>query len=327
MYEVTDDAGLTCRRCGISRPTLRLWTRRYRELGEVGLVGLSRRPKRSPAREIFDADRELILSLRCEPNLGARRIQAELRLAYGIELSITSITKVLDTAAVPPLRPPRRRKRPTRYARPVPGDRVQLDTMKVAPGVYQYTAVDDCSRFRVLAVYPRRTAAFCLTFLARVVEEMPFPIQRVQTDRGGEFMAEKVQRWLKSHAIKYRPIPPRSPHLNGKVERSQATDLQEFWTRHDPKDSEIARRIEEWQFDYNWRRPHGSLGGKTPIDRVCELGQAIPLLEEVAAAYDGSEERIRQRNYTIDQALSAIWAARKQDQKAAGASRRTLHGQ
>ncbi|MBL8539430.1 MAG: helix-turn-helix domain-containing protein, partial [Betaproteobacteria bacterium] len=154
MYEVTDDAGLTCRRCGISRPTLRLWTRRYRELGEVGLVGLSRRPKRSPAREIFDADRELILSLRCEPNLGARRIQAELRLAYGIELSITSITKVLDTAAVPPLRPPRRRKRPTRYARPVPGDRVQLDTMKVAPGVYQYTAVDDCSRFRVLAVYP-----------------------------------------------------------------------------------------------------------------------------------------------------------------------------
>ena len=83
---------------------------------------------------------------------------------------------------------------PKRYSRPIPGDRIQTDTMKVAPGVYQYTAVDDCSRFRVLAVYSRRTANYTLEFLERVVEEMPFAVQRIQTDRGGEFFAEKVQR-------------------------------------------------------------------------------------------------------------------------------------
>ncbi len=45
-------------------------------------------------------------------------------------------------------------------------------------------------------------------------------------------------------------------------------------------------RIEEWQFDYNWRRPHGSLGGKTPVDRIAELGEITPLADEVVSAYD-----------------------------------------
>ena len=54
----------------------------------------------------------------------------------------------------------------TRYSRPIPGDRVQMDTCKIAPGIYQYTAVDDCSRYRVLAMYRRRTAANTLTCAA-----------------------------------------------------------------------------------------------------------------------------------------------------------------
>jgi transposase InsO family protein len=64
-----------------------------------------------------------------------------------------------------------------------------------------------------------------------VVEEMPFAIQHIQTDRGGELFAEKVQHWLAEHMIKFRPMPPRSPDLNGKLERSQLTDLQEFRVR------------------------------------------------------------------------------------------------
>jgi len=120
-----------------------------------------------------------------------------------------------------------------------------MDTMKIARGVYQYTAIDDCSRFRVLAVYPRRNARNTLHFLNRVIEEMPFPIQRIQTDRGGEFFAESVQRRLMTECIKFRPIPPRSPHLNGKVERSQLTDLNEFWSHHTPTEDAIDRRIEE----------------------------------------------------------------------------------
>ena len=227
MYATTKNAGLTCDRCGISRPTLREWSRRFAQLGEAGLVGKSRRPHRMPSRKVFNHERDLILSLRRERKLGARRIQIELRLLHAFELSITSIQNVLNRAAVPPLRKPRWTHPPQRYSRPVPGDRVQMDTMRIAPGVYQYTAVDDCSRLRVLGVFPRRTAANTLKFLDRVVEEMPFAIQRIQTDRGGEFFAEQVQRWLATYAIKFRPIPPRSPHLNGKEERSQHSDVDQ----------------------------------------------------------------------------------------------------
>lgn len=119
-----------------------------------------------------------------------------------------------------------------------------MDTMKIARGVYQYTAIDDCLRFRVLAVYPRRNARNTLLFLDRVIEEMPFPIQRIQTDRGGEFFAESVQRRLMNECIEFRPIPPRSPHLNGKVERSQLTDRNEFWSHHAPTEQAIDLRIE-----------------------------------------------------------------------------------
>ena len=302
---------MTCRRCGITRPTLRLWAQRFRDHGDVGLQELSRRPKRSPKQKVFQRERDLILDLRRVQNIGARRIQWELQDQHVVGLSVTTIQKVLNAAVVSPLRRPRRSHTPVRYSRPVPGDRVQMDTMKIVPGVYQYTAVDDCTRVRVLGVFPRRTAAQTLDFLDRVIEEMPFPIQRFQTDRGGEFFAERVQRWFADAAIKFRPIPPRSPHLNGKVERSQLTDLQEFWTRYDAYDPEIGQRIEEWQFAYNWRRPHGSLSGKTPMERAGELGEVTPLRADVADLYDAANERTRHRDYRVDQALAAIWAAQR----------------
>lgn len=311
LYEETGNAGLVCRRCGISRPTLRKWWARFQALGDAGLVGKSRRPKHSPKRKVFRKERTAILRLRAQRNLGARRIQSELRLHRNIDLSITAIQKVLNAAKVEPLRKPRRVAHSNRYNRPIPGDRVQMDTMKVAPGIYQYTAIDDCSRWRVLGVYPRRSAKYTLRFLERVVEEMPFPIQRIQTDRGTEFFAEEVQRWLMAHYIKFRPTPPRSPHLNGKVERSQQTDLQEFWPTINPKSRKVPTRIEEWQFDYNWRRAHGSLKGLTPAEWSSKFAEQTPLSEDVAAQYDETKERLRFSNWKTDQAMGKLHEAKQ----------------
>jgi transposase InsO family protein len=91
-----------------------------------------------------------------------------------------------------------------------------------------------------------------LDFLERLIEEMPFPIQRIQSDRGLEFFAEKVQQRLMDWAIKFRPIKPRSPHLNGKVERSQRADLEEFWPTIDLRSPDLAERLAEWQHFWNW---------------------------------------------------------------------------
>jgi transposase InsO family protein len=306
LYEQTGDAGLVCRRCGISRPTLRKWWRRYQTHGEKGLFSQSRRPHHTPGQKVFEREQALILELRQTRNLGARRLQNELRRQHDLRLSLETIHKVLDRAQVKPLVRPPRRKGAKRYARPTPGERVQMDTCKIAPGCYQYTAVDDCTRYRVLAVFSRRTATNTLTFLDQVIEEMPFPIQRVQTDRGREFFALSVQRYLMEHCIKFRPIKPRSPHLNGKVERSQRTDLEEFWATTDPKDPEIELRLAEWQHYYNWERPHGSLQGNTPMERFFEKIDSTPLLEQIEALYEPAKERLREADYRQDQLLHQL---------------------
>ncbi len=206
-----------------SRPTLGKWLKRYQEQGEVSLRSLSRRPHCSPNRKVTEVDLAAILRMRSEKK-GARRIQSELRLYEQKELSLRTIDKVPHAAQSKPLIRLKRTSMPQRYSRPVPGDLVQMDTMKVAPGLYQYTAIDDCSRFRVLGVYPSRSAESTLHFIDRVLEEMPFPIQRVQTGRGAEFFADSVQQYLMDNCIKFRPIASRSSHLNGKVERSQLTE-------------------------------------------------------------------------------------------------------
>lgn len=104
---------------------------------------------------------------------------------------------------------------------------------------------------------------------------MPFPIQRIQTDRGKEFLAYEFQEALATNHIKFRPIKPFSPYLNGKVERTQKTDLDEFYSTVDLHDPELPFLLEKWQDYYNAERPHGSINNCTPPRKM-----ARPLLKD-----------------------------------------------
>jgi transposase InsO family protein len=265
----------------------------------AGLAGKSRRPHNSPNRKIFAEQEHQVLLLRRDNNLGARRIQNELKRQYQLSLSLATIHKVLVKNKVKPLRRPKREKRTRRYSKAVPGERVQVDTCKIAPGMYQYTAVDDCTRYQVMEIYSTRTAVTTISFLEKVVEEMHFPIQSIQTDRGKEFFAYKVQEWLAEYCIKFCPIRPGQPHLNGKVERAQQTDLKEFWALVDFSHYHLSDRLSEYQHYYNWDRVHGSLG-KTPMERVVELSRQTPLWDEIENSYDSAQEVIRVQNYASD---------------------------
>ena len=289
-----------CLKCGISRPTLRKWVSRYRTHGLDGLASKSRRPKTSPAARISERERGWITELRAR-GLGSRRIQSELKREYDFDVSRPTIEKILTTLAPKPS-PIRRlpRKGSTRYAKEVPGERIQMDTCKIAPGLYQYTAIDDCTRIRVLALFSRRTASNSLQFLELVIEEFPFPIQRIQTDRGREFFAYSFQEKLMEYGIKFRPVKPASPHLNGKVERSQRTDLEEFYPTVDLKAPDLSNRLRDWQDHYNQYRPHGSLDSRTPWQVWYERASITPLFEEVEAKYDRASERIRHPVYQVD---------------------------
>jgi transposase len=243
LVEQGQSCAQVCLRCGISRPTLRKWVERYRAAGPDGLLSKSRRPYRSPARKVSVQERAWIAELR-QRGLGSRRIQSELKRGYEVELSRPTIEKVLRSLEPRPHLARRLlRKHSKRYAKEIPGERVQMDTCKIAPGLYQYTAIDDCTRIRVLALYKRRSAANSLLFLEKVIEEFPFPIQRIQTDRGREFFAYVFQEKLMEYGIKFRPVKPASPHLNGKVERSQRTDLEEFYPTVDLRAEDLAERL------------------------------------------------------------------------------------
>lgn len=306
LYEESGDAGFVCRRCGISRPTLRKWWCRYQELGEVGLQSLSKRPKNSPNRKVTRENETLILELRHSRNLGARRIHSELKRLHDISFSLATIHKILTKHQVKPVIKFRKKSDYIRYERPIPGDRVQIDTCKIGPGLYQYTSIDDCTRYRVLRVYERRTAANTLDFIDCVTDEMPFPIQRIQTDRGREFFAMKVQEKLMELGIKFRPNKPASPHLNGKVERSQKTDKAEFYATIDIKSDDIDILLAEWQHYYNWDRPHSAHKGRSPMERYFELSDETPFTDEVSGRYQPAKERIQDANYKVDLELARL---------------------
>jgi len=181
-----------------------------------------------------------------------------------------------------------------------------MDTCKIGPGLYQYTSIDDCTRYRVLRLYGRRTAANTLDFIECVIEEMPFPIQRIQTDRGREFFAVKVQEKLKEYCIKFRPNKPGSPHLNGKVERSQKTDKTEFYSMVSLTDKNLDDLLAEWQHYYNWERPHGAHNGKSPMERYFDLADDTPFSDVTYEGYEPVSERIQDPNYRVDLELQRL---------------------
>lgn len=120
------------------------------------------------------------------------------------------------------------------------------------------------------------------------------------------FFAAIVQERRKRYGIKFRPNKPGSPHLNGKVERSQKTDKIEFYSTIDLPSPKLDILLAEWQHYYNWDRPHSAHNGKTPMERYCELMEQTPLSEEVADAYHPEREHIQEQNYKLELQLRKL---------------------
>ena len=109
LYKETRNAGLVCRRCGISKPTLRKWFRRYEESGVDGLHNKSKRPLRSLNKKVTDEQERLILDFRRKRKLGPRRIQNELIRNHQLSLSLATIHEVLTWHNVKHLKRKRRK--------------------------------------------------------------------------------------------------------------------------------------------------------------------------------------------------------------------------
>jgi len=277
----------TCRYFGISRTAFYRWKKRYKEHGVAGLADRSRAPQRSP-RATSPAVVRKILYLRQNYHFGAYRIAAYLQRFHQVEIVRSSVHRILvrhDMGRLPANQKHRpHKKRWKRYEKAQPGHRLQMDVkfLERIPGtrkrLYQFTAIDDCTRIRVLKVYDRCNQRMAIRFLDEVRKRLPFRILALQTDNGAEFQS-RFHWHAESLDIRHVYIRPASPHLNGKVERSHRIDEQEFYQMLDQNGISdnihlFNDKLREWEDYYNYHRPHGALQGRTPYERLIEKSRA-----------------------------------------------------
>jgi transposase InsO family protein len=157
-----------------------------------------------------------------------------------------------------------------------PGDVVQIDTLtlNLAPGrtIKHFDAYDVFAKWTVAKTYRRATAQHAADFLDKVLAEMPWPPKAIQIDGGSEFMAE-FEIACKNRKIPLYVLPPRSPKLNGAVERCNSAWRYEFYATVDlpPQFDKIEDHVSAFQHLYNHHRPHGALDGLTPFEylQIC----------------------------------------------------------
>ena len=166
-----------------------------------------------------------------------------------------------------------------RYEKPEPGHRIQVDVkfLEKIPGTrkryHQYTAIDDCTRLRVLRIYEKCNQRTSMQFIDYVLSRLPFRTEVIQTDNGAEFQGQFHWHVL-DKGINHVYIKPRRPRLNGKVERSHRIDEEEFYRMLNGIVIDDAKlfneKLQEWEDFYNYNRPHAALEGKTPYERFRE---------------------------------------------------------
>lgn len=298
VYEELGSVSQAARRCGIPRSTLYRWVNRIKDDGLESLKGRSKRPHNLANQKVDQKLITLIKSIRTEFKFGPKSISVHLLRNHGLKISSSTIWRVLQNEHCPKIKRYRKVDKTHRYSKAIPGERVQIDVTKIGPKCYQFTAIDDCTRLRVLRLYPNKKAESSVNFLGQILDSFEFPVQRIQTDWGTEFFNDLFQEELGVHFIKYRPIKPRSPHLNGKVERSQLTDKAEFYSTilKAERNMNLVGKLKEWEFFYNRKRPHSSLNGKTPYERYLEAEKITPIQPDVTSKYWEKEHDIFPRN-------------------------------
>jgi len=276
----------TCRHFGISRPTFYRWQQRYvpgrpQTLEDRGSVPrLRRQPSWTPeqARAVRDLREQY-------PRWGKAKLQCCLaRQTTPVMLSVSMVGRILRRLrATGQLLEPSSRvraakrcwtrpygtRKPADYGATAPGDLVQVDTVDVRPrpGVIlkHFTAADVVSRWSVAEVAGTATASVAVRVLDALATRLPYPVRAIQVDGGSEFMAE-FEAACQARGIRLFVLPPRSPKLNGCVERTNRTWREEFYacTSAASTVGALGAAAREWETVYNTIRPHQALGYHTP---------------------------------------------------------------
>ena len=294
------ESGMTLRAAAaalnVAPATAHRWWHRWRLADDLErssgawLRDRSSRPHRQP-RRLSPAEEELILRARQQTNLGPGRLAGICRRAR------STIWKVLHRHGLS-----QRRKGPRetyrRYEWSRPGALLHVDVARLArferPGhavtgirdktgaekrarwgyVYLHCVIDDHSRYAYVEQHPDQGGDTAAAVLERAIEHfaalgLKGP-EAVMSDNAFAYRKSRAfKAVLERHRARHILTPPYTPRWNGKVERFIQTLKREWAYAHSwPNSAERTRALPSFLRYYNRRRPHSSLGDRSPISRV-----------------------------------------------------------
>jgi transposase InsO family protein len=291
MVRAVVDCGLSraaaARQFNITPKTVAKWVDRFSAEGVLGLQDRSSRPLSSP-RQSTPATRAAVEALR-------RQRYTAKQIAIEVGVSAATVSRILRRlglnrlSALEPAEPIRR------YERANPGELIHIDIKKLGRigsvghritgrktgainrhlGIgweFVHVCIDDASRIAFSQVLKDERKSSAVAFLEAAVAHyasLGVKIERVMTDNGSCYVSRAFGQACKRLGLKHVRTRPYTPRTNGKAERFIQTSLREWayaqaYNSSDQRTAELPR----WLHRYNWHRPHGSIGAKTPVSRL-----------------------------------------------------------
>lgn len=290
------NARLTARHFGIAPKTFYQWQKRFDEGQVRSLEERSRAPLKRRTREYTPLQFERVVGLRrAHIRYGKMKLFTLYRTAYPEDIQISSwkVQCIIETAGLyyHPLKQARiNRKRVRSVGRkkitdlkkkPVSGFLVCLDTIvRYIQGHKRYivTAIDHHSKIAFARMYTTHSSASAQDFLHRLHYLLDGRIENIQTDNGSEFK-KHFDRTLNDLNIPHYHSRVKTPKDNAVNERFNRTFTEEFLALGNlTADTTVFNRnATEWLVEYNFRRPHQTLGYMPPINFHFKYTKVLPM--------------------------------------------------
>lgn len=252
---------------GVNRETVSRWLAKYRFEGLDGIC--PKKPGPKVGSIAVNRTSEEIEELVCEhakQNVykGPQAIADILEECTGLKVEQTTVYRILKRKKVRygfGYKHLRRKRRA--YSLGEPGEEIQMDVtfpFGHARKARVFDAIDDCSRLVFGRVYDGHSQRESIMFVNELILAMPFTIQAIRTDCGGEF-GKGFTEHLAKLGIEHRRNPPYTPQHNGKIERYHRTFKENeaySWPFYSSLD-ELNYRLVLWLNNYNFKRKHSGL--------------------------------------------------------------------
>lgn len=288
------NASLTSRHFDISRKTFYKWLKRYNRFNLTTLESKDRTPKKKRQREITQEEELRIVQLRKQYiRYGKEKLSRIYQTTFNETISSWKIQKVIEKHKLyyhPKTTAKIRRKRQRSSQKKritelkqkrISGFLLQIDTVVIYWNNlkrYILTAIDKYSKIAFARVYTTHSSYNARDFLLRLNYLLDGKIENIQTDNGSEFL-KYFDKTCKELNINHYFSRNHTPKDNATLERFNRTLKEEFLLEGNfTLDlQQFNHNLTEWLVEYNFRRPHQSLGYIPPINFQAKYLKVLPM--------------------------------------------------